>query len=110
FAVGQFGLLIGSAAIVCLVAVVYYLYPNMFGRMMDTKLRYLYFWITFICAYLVLFPMHFMRIDAVPRRYYTFTAFPFMDNWFSVNLLITWAAIVAALAQVAFLWNFFASI
>ena len=28
----------------------------------------------------------------------------------SVNILVTWAAIISALAQVAFLWNFFSSI
>ncbi|MCC2599635.1 cbb3-type cytochrome c oxidase subunit I [Sphingobacterium sp. FBM7-1] len=110
FVVAHFHLVMGSASIFGMLAGVYHWYPKMFGRMMDTKLGYLHFWITFICAYLVFFPMHFMGIDGVPRRYYTFTAFPFMDKWFSVNLLITWAAIVAALAQVAFLWNFFASI
>jgi len=110
FVVAHFHLVMGSASIFGMLAGVYHWYPKMFGRMMDTKLGYLHFWITFVCAYLVFFPMHFMGIDGVPRRYYTFTAFPFMDKWFSVNLLITWAAIVAALAQVAFLWNFFGSI
>ena len=110
FVVAHFHLVMGSASIFGMLAGVYHWYPKMFGRMMDTKLGYLHFWITFVCAYLVFFPMHFMGIDGVPRRYYTFTAFPFMDKWFSVNLLITWAAIIAALAQVAFLWNFFASI
>src|SRR5690606_23365803 len=44
------------------------------------------------------------------RRYYAFSSFEFMDQWLTVNVFITWAAIVAALAQVAFLWNFFYSI
>ncbi|WP_206367249.1 cbb3-type cytochrome c oxidase subunit I [Sphingobacterium sp. SGR-19] len=110
FVVAHFHLVMGSASIFGMLAGVYHWYPKMFGRMMDTKLGYLHFWLTFIGAYLVFFPMHFMGIDGVPRRYYTFTAFPFMDKWISVNLLITWAAIVAGLAQVAFLWNFFASI
>lgn len=110
FVVAHFHLVMGSASIFGMLAGVYHWYPKMFGRMMDTKLGYLHFWLTFIGAYLVFFPMHFMGIDGVPRRYYTFTAFPFMDKWISVNLLITWAAIIAGLAQVAFLWNFFASI
>jgi cytochrome c oxidase subunit 1 len=54
--------------------------------------------------------MHFMGVDGVPRRYYAFTEFPFMEKWVSVNMLITWAAIVAAFGQVAFLINFFGSI
>lgn len=110
FVVAHFHLVMGSASIFGMLAGVYHWYPKMFGRMMDTKLGYLHFWLTFIGAYLVFFPMHFMGIDGVPRRYYTFTAFPFMDKWVSVNLLITWAAIISGLAQVAFLWNFFGSI
>ncbi|WP_437920962.1 cytochrome c oxidase subunit I [Sphingobacterium sp. LRF_L2] len=110
FVVAHFHLVMGSASIFGMLCGVYHWYPKMFGRMMDTKLGYLHFWLTFIGAYLVFFPMHFMGIDGVPRRYYTFTAFPFMDKWISVNMLITWAAIIAGLAQVAFLWNFFASI
>ncbi len=110
FVVAHFHLVMGSASIFGMLCGVYHWYPKMFGRMMDTKLGYLHFWLTFIGAYLVFFPMHFMGIDGVPRRYYSFTAFPFMEKWVSVNLLITWAAIIAGLAQVAFLWNFFSSI
>jgi len=110
FVVAHFHLVMGSASIFGMLCGVYHWYPKMFGRMMDTKLGYLHFWLTFIGAYLVFFPMHFMGIDGVPRRYYAFTAFPFMEKWVSVNLLVTWAAIIAGLGQLAFLWNFFSSI
>lgn len=110
FVVAHFHLVMGSASIFGMLCGVYHWYPKMFGRMMNEKLGYLHFWVTFICAYLVFFPMHFMGIDGVPRRYYAFTEFPFMEKWVSVNELITWAAIVAGIAQLAFLWNFFYSI
>jgi len=110
FVVAHFHLVMGSASIFGMLCGVYHWYPKMFGRMMNTKLGYLHFWLTFIGAYLVFFPMHFMGIDGVPRRYYAFTEFAFMAKWVSVNKLVTWAAIIAALGQVAFLWNFFTSI
>ncbi|PVH25527.1 cytochrome c oxidase subunit I [Sphingobacterium corticibacter] len=110
FVVAHFHLVMGSASIFGMLCGVYHWYPKMFGRMMDERLGYLHFWMTFIGAYLVFFPMHFMGIDGVPRRYYSFTDFPFMEKWVSVNILVTWAAIISALAQVAFLWNFFSSI
>ncbi|NGF57667.1 cytochrome c oxidase subunit I [Parapedobacter sp. SGR-10] len=110
FVVAHFHLVMGSASIFGMLCGVYHWYPKLFGRMMNTKLGYLHFWLTFLGAYLVFFPMHFMGVDGVPRRYYAFTEFPFMEKWVSVNLLITWAAIVAALGQVAFLVNFFGSI
>ena len=110
FVVAHFHLVMGSASIFGMLCGVYHWYPKLFGRMMNEKLGYLHFWLTFIGAYLVFFPMHFMGIDGVPRRYYAFTEFPFMEKWISVNVFITWAAIIAALGQVAFLWNFFSSI
>ncbi|EEI91699.1 cytochrome C and quinol oxidase polypeptide I [Sphingobacterium spiritivorum ATCC 33300] len=110
FVVAHFHLVMGSASIFGMLCGVYHWYPKMFGKMMNPKLGYLHFWLTFIGAYLVFFPMHFMGIDGVPRRYYAFTEFPFMEKWVSVNLLITWAAIIAGLGQIAFLWNFFSSI
>lgn len=109
FVVAHFHLVMGCAAIFGMLCGVYHWYPKMFGRMMDARLGYLHFWVTFICAYLVFFPMHFMGIDGVPRRYYAFTEFAFMQEWLTVNVFITWAAIISALAQVAFLWNFFYS-
>lgn len=109
FVVAHFHLVMGSASIFGMLSGVYHWYPKMFGRMMNEKLGYLHFWITFIGAYLVFFPMHFMGIDGVPRRYYAFTEFPFMEKWVSVNELVTWAAIIAGIAQLAFIWNFFYS-
>ncbi len=110
FVVAHFHLVMGSAAIFGMLAGVYHWFPRMFGRLMDKRLGYLHFWITFICAYLVFFPLHFLGLDGVPRRYYAFTEFEFMQKWLTVNVLVTWSAIVAALAQVAFLFNFFYSI
>ncbi|MES2417231.1 MAG: cbb3-type cytochrome c oxidase subunit I [Bacteroidota bacterium] len=110
FVVAHFHLVMGSAAIFGMLAGVYHWFPRMFGRLMDRKLGYLHFWITFTCAYLVFFPLHFLGLDGVPRRYYAFTEFEFMQKWVTVNILVTWSAIIAGLAQVAFLFNFFYSI
>ncbi|MFD2874484.1 cbb3-type cytochrome c oxidase subunit I [Mucilaginibacter ximonensis] len=110
FVVAHFHLVMGSAAIFGMLAGVYHWFPKMFGRMMGEKLGYLHFWLTFIGAYLVFFPMHFMGLDGVPRRYYAFTEFASMQRWLSVNVFITWAAIMAACAQVAFIFNFIHSI
>ncbi len=110
FVVAHFHLVMGSAAIFGMLAGVYHWFPKMFGRMMNAKLGYLHFWLTFIAAYLVFFPLHFLGLDGVPRRYYAFTEFEFMKKWLTVNIFVTWAAIMAALAQVAFLFNFFYSI
>lgn len=109
FVVAHFHLVMGCAAICGMLAGVYHWFPKLFGRLMSAKLGYLHFWMTFIAAYLVFFPMHFMGIDGVPRRYYVFTEFPFMKQWLSVNRFVSWSAILGGLAQIAFLFNFFYS-
>jgi cytochrome c oxidase subunit 1 len=110
FVVAHFHLVMGSAAIFGMLSGIYHWFPKMFGRMMNAKLGYLHFWLTFVSAYLVFFPMHFMGLDGIPRRYYAFTEFESMAEWLSVNKFITWSALLGALAQVAFLYNFFSSI
>jgi len=110
FVVAHFHLVMGCASIFGMLAGIYHWFPKLFGRLMDPKLGYLHFWLTFVCAYLVFFPMHFMGLDGVPRRYYAFTEFSFMKEWLTVNRFISWSAIIGALSQVAFLWNFFYSI
>jgi cytochrome c oxidase subunit 1 len=99
FVVAHFHLVMGSAAIF-----------GMFAGMMNKTLGYFHFWITFITAYLVFFPMHFMGLAGVPRRYYQFTLVEDFNVWMDVNKLITVAAIVGGGAQLLFLYNFFYNI
>jgi len=110
FVVAHFHLVMGSAAIFGMLAGIYHWFPKMFGRMMNNTLGYFHFWFTFISAYLVFFPMHFMGLAGVPRRYYQFTLVKEFDVWMDVNKLITIAAIMGGVAQLFFLWNFFYSI
>lgn len=110
FVVAHFHLVMGSAAIFGMFAGIYHWFPRMYGRMMNNTLGYFHFWITFITAYLVFFPMHFMGLAGVPRRYYQFTLVEDFNIWMDVNKLITVSAIVAGLAQLLFLYNFFVSI
>ena len=110
FVVAHFHLVMGSAAIFGMFAGIYHWFPKMFGRMMNNTLGYFHFWFTFISAYLVFFPMHFMGLAGVPRRYYQFTLLKEFDVWTDVNKLITVAAILGGIAQLFFLWNFFYSI
>ncbi|MCC7301002.1 MAG: cbb3-type cytochrome c oxidase subunit I [Bacteroidia bacterium] len=109
FVVAHFHIVMGLSAILGMFAGVYHWYPKMFLRMMNKKLGYLHFWLTFVCAYGVFFPMHFLGLAGVPRRYYTNSEFPMFDNLVDINVLVTIFALVGALAQVIFLYNFFYS-
>ena len=89
---------------------VYHWFPKMFGRMLNKNLGYIHFWVTAICAYGVFFPMHFIGMAGLPRRYYTNSNFPLFDDTSNVQILITVFALVGGVFQLVFLWNFFHSI
>jgi cytochrome c oxidase subunit 1 len=111
FVVAHFHLVMGISALYGLFAGVYHWFPKMFqGRMMNKNLGYVHFWITAICAYGVFFPMHFVGMAGVPRRYYENTAFPMFDELTNVQVLMTVFAIIAGLAQLVFVYNFITSI
>lgn len=110
FVVAHFHLVMGCAAIFGMMAGIYHWYPRLYGRTMNKTLGYMHFWLTFVSAYMVFFPMHFIGLAGVPRRYYQFSVLPEFGVWDDVNVLITMAAILGAAAQLLFLYNFFASI
>jgi cytochrome c oxidase subunit 1 len=109
FVVAHFHIVMGVSAILGMLAGVYHWFPKMFLRQMNKKLGYLHFWLTFVSAYGVFFPMHFLGLAGVPRRYYSNSAFPMFDNLVDINVLVTCFAILGACAQILFLFNFFYS-
>ncbi|MCK4562466.1 MAG: cbb3-type cytochrome c oxidase subunit I, partial [Flavobacteriaceae bacterium] len=110
FVVAHFHLVMGISALFGMFAGVYHWFPKMYGRMMSKDMGYLHFWITIIAAYGVFFPMHFVGLAGLPRRYYSNSAFPIFDDLLQINQVITAFAIVGGLAQLIFLANFFFSI
>jgi cytochrome c oxidase subunit 1 len=109
FVVAHFHIVMGFSAVNAMFAGVYHWFPKMYGRMMNQKLGIVHFWITFISGYGVFFPMHFLGLAGVPRRYYTNSEFPLFDSFVDMNVLMTVFAITAFFAQFIFFFNFFYS-
>jgi cytochrome c oxidase subunit 1 len=110
FVVAHFHVVMGMSAIFGMFAGVYHWFPRLYGRMMNTKLGFAHFWITFICAFGVFLPMHFVGMAGAPRRYYSFSEFPYLNGVTDLNVLITIFAIIGGAAQIIFTYNFFHSI
>ncbi len=110
FVVAHFHLVMGISALYGMFAGIYHWYPKMFGRMLNKNLGYVHFWVTAICAYGVFFPMHFIGMAGLPRRYYTNTNFPLFDDLQDVNVVITVFALIGGAFQLVFIYNFFSSI
>lgn len=110
FVVAHFHLVMGISALYGMFAGIYHWFPKMFGRMLNKRLGYIHFWVTAVSAYGVFFPMHFIGMAGLPRRYYTNTNFPLFDDLQNVNVIITVFALFGGAFQLVFLYNFFSSI
>ena len=114
FVVAHFHIVMGMSAVFGMFGGVYHWFPKMFGRMMNTGLGYVHFWITIVGAYGVFFPMHFVGLAGAPRRYYDYTVYQDLIQYLRHNYGFEWYchlfAIFAAVAQLLFLFNFFYSI
>ncbi len=109
FVVAHFHIVMGLSAIFGMFAGVYHWFPKMYGRMMNKSMGYLHFWLTFVSAYGVFFPMHFTGLAGLPRRYYSNAEFPIFDELQDINVIITMFAIAGGIAQLIFIFNFFYS-
>jgi cytochrome c oxidase subunit 1 len=115
FVVAHFHIVMGMSAVFGMFAGVYHWFPKMYGRMMNTRLGYAHFWVTIVGAYGVFFPMHFVGLAGAPRRYYDYSVYNEFDTntyemMLDLNVIITVFAIIAAIGQTIFLFNFFYSI
>ena len=106
FVVAHFHLVMGISALYGMLAGIYHWYPILFGKMMNKNLGYIHFWVTAISAYGVFFPMHFIGMAGLPRRYYSNTNFPLFDDLADTNQIITMFALMGAAVQLVFLYNF----
>jgi len=106
FVVAHFHMVMGVAPILVVFGGIYHWYPKVTGRMLNDKLGNLHFWVTFLGAYAIFFPMHYLGLMGVPRRYYELGETAFVPpSAATLNVFITVAALVVGAAQIVFLFN-----
>ena len=69
FVVAHFHMVMGVAPIMVIFGAIYHWYPKITGRMLDEAMGRFHFWVTFVGAYAIFFPMHYVGLVGVPRRY-----------------------------------------
>lgn len=110
FVIAHFHLVMGVASMFGMFAGIYHWYPKMFGRFMNNTLAYIHFWITFVGAYFIFWPMHYEGLAGMPRRYYDFSNWESFKMFQGLNEFISITAIVVFATQFLFIFNFFYSI
>ncbi|MGC2449315.1 MAG: cbb3-type cytochrome c oxidase subunit I, partial [Candidatus Sulfotelmatobacter sp.] len=108
FVVGHFHMVMGVAAMFGIFAGTYFWFPKMYGRMMNETLGKIHFWLTFVGAYCIFMPFHYLGLAGNVRRYQAFVV-EFMQPLIPVHRFITVAALLTGAAQLIFLFNLFYS-
>ena len=106
FVVAHFHMVMAVSPVLAVFGAVYHWYPKITGRMLNETLGKFHFWVTFVGLYCIYYPMHYLGILGVPRRYYATGLTDFIPESAQVlNAGISIAAIIVASTQLVFLYN-----
>lgn len=107
FVVGHFHMVMAVAPVMTIYAAIYHWYPKITGRMLHEGMGKIHFWVTFLGTYAIFYPMHYLGLAGVPRRYFAYgESSPFIgESVVSLNAFISVAAILVAAAQLLFIYN-----
>ena len=132
YVIGHFHYVVAPGVIFGLFAGIYHWYPNWTGRLMSGVLSHLHFWPSLVAMNLLFAPMMIQGMAGFHRRWYNgglsfpmTTEKPFIEagTFFSkifnggdvitlrdLNILMTYGALLLAVAQIPFVINFFGSL
>jgi cytochrome c oxidase subunit 1 len=106
FVVAHFHMVMGVAPILVIFGAIYHWYPKVTGRMLNDSLGKFHFWVTFLGAYAIFFPMHYLGLLGMPRRYHEIGQTTFVpESAQTLNAFISVAALIVGFAQIVFLFN-----
>src|SRR5215471_6587250 len=110
FVVAHFHMVMGVSPILVIFGAIYHWYPKITGKMWNETLGKIHFWFTFLGTYLIYFPMHYLGLLGMPRRYYEYGPTAFIpDSAHYLNVFITTAALIVGASQVIFFYNMISS-
>jgi cytochrome c oxidase subunit I len=90
-----------------LIAGTYYWFPKFYGRYMSESLGRIHFWLTLIGFNMTFFPMHFLGVDGMPRRIYSYPSDYGYELW---NMVATIGAYLLGLGMALMVFNLIKSV
>jgi cytochrome c oxidase subunit I len=95
FVVAHFHYVLSMGAVFSLFAAFYYWFPKMSGRMHSELLAHLHFWVFFVGVNVIFFPMHFLGLNGMPRRYPDYPeAYTYWNEIATVGYMIMAASMI----------------
>jgi cytochrome c oxidase subunit 1 len=91
-----------GGSIMGIFAGIYYWWPKLTGRILNEKLGKLNFWLIFIGMNVTFFPMHFVGMNGMPRRIYTYSS---EFGWGDLNMMASVGYLVLFVGFLVFLYN-----
>ncbi|MDP4217203.1 MAG: cbb3-type cytochrome c oxidase subunit I [Bacteroidota bacterium] len=110
FVIAHFHIVMGVSGMLGMFAGIYHWFPKMYGRYLNNTMAYIHFWVTFVGAYLIFWPMHYEGLAGMPRRYLTYSNWISFNQFADLNKFISTVAMVVFAVQLLFVFNFFYSI
>ena len=102
FVVAHFHYVLFGGSIFALIGGLFYYWPKIFGKMLDERLGKFQFWLQFAGFNLTFFPMHFLGLAGMPRRY---ASYSFESGWWFWNVIASIGALMIAASVLIFLLN-----
>ena len=108
FVVAHFHYVLIGGATFGLLAAVYYWFPKFFGRMVNEFWGKVSFWVIFVGFNATFFPMHFLGLNGMPRRTWTYDA---NMGWSTGNLVSSLGAYLLGIGIFIYfatiVWSYF---
>lgn len=103
YVVAHFHYVLSLGAVTSLFAGFFYWFPKMSGRMHSEFLSHVQFWIFFVGVNTIFFPMHFLGIQGMPRRYPDYAlAYSYWNEIASYGYVIMAASLVVFFVNIVY--------
>ena len=102
FVVAHFHYVLFGGSLLGIFSGIYYWWPKVTGRLLNEGLGKLNFWLMFIGFNVTFFPMHFLGLDGMPRRVFSYSGEMGWDFW---NMVASVGSFIIAASMLVFIWN-----